>query len=730
LRGSPVGIGGGFGGCAMSSSSHAHRKSGTLFSRWMVFAEAFWKLEGFIFIAGLLLITGGLLAFSAQGRDLIRVIVDDGTEAKTPSQWLPLYMLYAATLFLGLQAWFWARTIVDVQFGLRKHWQDNPFLVWTPRLFALMPFGFLLAAMAQSYLTTRVEVPVVVLSMLSAALLLFMIVQDALHRRAREETEQRRGTRQLLFVLASARLCVLGAGFLLAVVAFVAVLKWPVGPALWMGPAAVVLFATALIIPPATVLAQAGSVLRLPVLGVLLVIYGVFSLWNDNHAVEIKTSPALRPTLAQAWARWRAQAEPVNGAVPLIFVAAEGGASRAAFWTGHALALLDERTHGEFSRHTFLISAVSGSTVGAVAVLAGLKDNPALANGGLVGATDDFTGRDFLSATLAGLFFPDLAQRFVPVPVLPDRALYLERAFEWGWRAHCADSPGRCHDAELLGTNFLGLWPEASGDNRWLPMLVVGGAREETGRRILTSNASFARDQIDADDFHALAGGDVSISTAILNGARSPYISPGGTLPAAAGGHIIDGGYFDNGGVETMREAAATALSTDSDSAVPPAFWNAPLKPIFLLLVNSGPWESASTTDEAEPDPTRMPVRNDVATTAPRKSATDVFAADLLGPVIGTLATRDALSQHLRHLLEQAVIDADVCTRRGACPERPPVLAPELISLHVCSSDFPLDWILSARTRALMKAQLDGTDARTTCGNREKIDHLVSVLGG
>ncbi len=103
---------------------------------------------------------------------------------------------------------------------------------------------------------------------------------------------------------------------------------------------------------------------------------------------------------------------------------------------------------------------------------------------------------------------------------------------------------------------FLDLAPKAN--EPWRPILIVQGASENAGRRVLTSGVTFSRAEIDAGDFETDMTHDVAASTAILNGARFPWVSPGGTFPTArprrVSDHVLDGGYFDNAGAETLRE--------------------------------------------------------------------------------------------------------------------------------------------------------------------------------
>ena len=95
----------------------------------------------------------------------------------------------------------------------------------------------------------------------------------------------------------------------------------------------------------------------------------------------------------------------------------------------------------DFGGHVFAISSVSGGSVGAVGYAAMLKTAPPNVRTPATEAdaetfTSDllgFAGRDVLGPALTGTLFSDLLYRFLPLPLLPDRAETLERAWEEAW---------------------------------------------------------------------------------------------------------------------------------------------------------------------------------------------------------------------------------------------------------------------------------------------------------
>jgi hypothetical protein len=146
------------------------------------------------------------------------------------------------------------------------------------------------------------------------------------------------------------------------------------------------------------------------------------------------------------------------------------------------------------------------------------------------------------------------------------------------------------------------------------PILIVNGASEETGRRILTSTVDLGS-AVDADDFHRIVKRDVAISTAIHNGARFPWISPAGTLTAEDGahGHILDGGYFDAAGVAALGELA------EAIAALPERKQDK-LHFIFVFIGYDGATEESRPPGQ-QPEPGYLPTGGTLAAAPPASTA-------------------------------------------------------------------------------------------------------------
>lgn len=658
--------------------------------------------DGFVFIFFALTGTGYGMAFTHQGVDIVASLAGD---AYDPSTVLGLLSLCLATFILGFQGWFWARACVEIQFGPRSRWKHNLLLVWAPRVFAVIPFGFLFWALREAYF--QYHVPSWgswALAGSGAALLVFIVARQDLTLRLRRQADRLRAhghprkANALDAALSRMRPLLMAAGVIVWLLLLVLFTVDPVSLPLRVGPCPIVLLCTALLIPVMATFIQWGRRIGLRATEWVLIVVLVVGTLVDNHTIRLLPAPpqpAFR-NLAQDYGDWRAQASMVGARRPIIFVAVPGGASRAGFWAGEVLSRLEEMSGGQFSRHVFAISSVSGGSVGAVGFLASL-DDPA-PRYSLHARVGDFTARDFLSPSFASGAFPDLFQRIFPAPVFPDRAEALERGFEVGWSGHC-EVIGGCRAPDLLQHGFLSSWRGSGG---WRPILAINGVQEETGGLVLTSTARLTGD-VKADDFNDVTRHDVRLSTAIANGARFPYISPPGTYfgyvktdsighadKRAKFGHIIDGGYFDTAGVETIRQLARSLFAradAPSDEA----------QPIYLIIANGDPPEPV--------DPRKAPKTADLA-------------PDVFGPLRGFFSAGGAHGA----LLTRALVEDPPRTKN---PDNPP----RVITIRLCRKGAPMDWVLSKPSVRFMRGQLGGSATDDPCGNYALMCALTASVG-
>jgi hypothetical protein len=250
--------------------------------------------------------------------------------------------------------------------------------------------------------------------------------------------------------------------------------------------------------------------------------------------------------------------------VPVIMVHADGGASRSGFWTASVLGKLDNVTGEKFSRNLFALSGASGGSVGNSTFFALLylrnKEESAAAyikKNGMIQPAMDFLKTDFLTFTLARLLGPDCFNAIYPFTA--DRARALEYSMEYG------AGKGVLLDG-FFARPFSGFVTKHTMAYN-LPVLFINTTRMQDGLPGVISNirpdpAVFGRRL----DVLALlpAGEDIRFSTAVVLGARFPYLSPAGCITRMqrkADGTIVkerhyfvDGGYFDNSGAGVIHE--------------------------------------------------------------------------------------------------------------------------------------------------------------------------------
>jgi len=187
-------------------------------------------------------------------------------------------------------------------------------------------------------------------------------------------------------------------------------------------------------------------------------------------------------------------------------------------------------------------------------------------------------------------------------------------------------------------------------------------------------------------------------------------VSPGGTFPSKAGGrdHILDGGYFDNAGAETLREMERALRAIRAEAGE-----TNPLDIVFVLIGYRDP---------------------NVANPTPALAVNDVFA-----PLFGVFASMSAHETHLARemkLVGQSKLeDADPYTSRmsgGPVDYAAIVLCAGKIDKGGELKDYepPMDWTLSGEAkRYIENALIPTSPACNAKANVETIDAIVDRLG-
>lgn len=336
---------------------------------------------------------------------------------------------------------------------------------------------------------------------------------------------------------------------------------------------------------------------RPPVIALLVALTAITPWLLHLHTVRvIEADLPERKNLSAYFQEWAKACAPKEGPVRPIIVTVSGGASRAAVWGAQVLQDVEEASQPG-GPAVFAVSSVSGGSLGVaayMALLAAMKDDERCAadsrdsrrkQAGLLAEAP--LGDDLLSALLAGWLAVDIPRSllgpFAAVirvfvgeqPRGGDRAEAIERAFEVMWARPWTDVP-----RIRLDEPFLSLFYNGKELRPGMPLWISNGTEVTSGSRLLTVPFDSSEWPFRASrDVLALIGADVPISTAINNTARFPYLEPSGELLerkirkdgswslwgrlcdqfrvcAAGATEIIDGGYFENEGLQTALDLA------------------------------------------------------------------------------------------------------------------------------------------------------------------------------
>jgi hypothetical protein len=455
----------------------------------------------------------------------------------------------------------------------------------------------------------------------------------------------------------------------------------------------------------------------------------IFSL----HTVRVAPSNLVgqRETLARFFTTWADACAPKDAAaVRPIIVAVSGGASRAAVWGASVLEKVEAATPTGRGPTVFAVSSVSGGSLGVAAYMATLRNLPAdqLCRQGptdgrkaQAAALDKVPlGHDALGPLIAAAVAVDLPRALLaPFAALVrtvsgreprggDRAEAIELAFEAIWKTA---APKR--DGVFFDQAFLSLFYDGPGKIRpGMPIWIANGTETGTGGRLLT--VPFAPDPAvwpfrAARDVLATLNADVPISTAINNTARFPYLEPSGqllpvapTTPVAGNPEIIDGGYFENEGLQTALELAEWLRT-----AGPALAGNRRVDPIIVQATGDG--EAKSVLNDV--------VRcDDRQFDDPRDRSPAKPALQLLAPILGLYNVRGG---HSAVVLRTAKLQY--------CPDS---------FFHFFlpgektgpgpndRKDIPLNWVLSDRATNFIRKAIGDKDI----GNEDESTKLQKAL--
>ena len=301
----------------------------------------------------------------------------------------------------------------------------------------------------------------------------------------------------------------------------------------------------------------------------------------------------------------------------------------------------------------------------------------------------EFMADDYLSPVLAKMIAPDFVQLFLPFPwIMLDRSLGLEQS----WEKSYAQLAGNA----TLDSAFMSLYDRAG-----VPALFLNTTHVETGRRYITAPVLRGDSAPppgerpynfhDSEDLLGLVGSDLRLSTAAHNSARFSYVSPPGRIQRSDTlefGHVVDGGYFENSGLATLREILDGIRERDPGAQF-----------IVLYLCNDPVPCNAHSDSTSVPAVSRSavsewlgPIRAVLSARAARGSLSRSDVADIPGVTFKQLNVCDSLVTQARSDTTNFTLGSAAREERG----RARVISP------------PLGWLLSRVAREWMDSSLTG----------------------
>ncbi|MGM9484402.1 hypothetical protein ACS5PN_24615 [Roseateles sp. NT4] len=489
------------------------------------------------------------------------------------------------------------------------------------------------------------------------------------------------------------------------------------------------------------------ALIRIPLTALPVLLFVAFAPLNDNHRVADPERSATRAVTARqpadAWVQTWLRTVGADGKRPLVLVAVAGGASRAAYWGGAAMARLQdlgEQQGVNFADYVFAISGTSGGALGAASFVAAVdarRQAVDAANCTPWKLVRDFTGRDHLATPVGDMLYPDLVQRFLPVAVAgADRSLGLEKVWTHDWPKSLA------RQCPLRPSAHPNPWGEAmtalhgrATDAEWLPLLSLNTTALSRGQRVYQSDFVLpGGDGIDLlDPSLGLDVDRMTLAQAVHNSARFPYISPAAAVIFKESHKDEENGdvgrVWDRLGDGGYVEASATLMLSDLLHDLEAAGHLKVCKPEddcarqgildrsrlrLLLLVNTpaqvDDWlcRDAPTAADAQPLDSR------------RYRATHMGLNEVVAPAQGILNSNNARGR------DSAV---ELIKRIGGCGQVAELRLPAMPGQRQPS----MNWMLNSASRELIDAalleKLNPADPAVGAAQAQLVAHLRQAKG-
>ncbi|HLO81494.1 MAG TPA: patatin-like phospholipase family protein [Chitinophagaceae bacterium] len=572
------------------------------FSRVISSMIAFWRISyPILYSIAMLFIAWYAFRQNDQGRDFFVGVIGKNISLTYIAKSLTMLVLWCLLL------WYSTRIVLQVK---RLEVPNNNFtgfvIKWFPRLIGIFPFFIVINAQfhAASIITTENKQTLwynsLQLIIAALAMMSFFIFRKKIAGMMKidfQADEERFTTgKTSLKELLAARATRIALALIVLTISIMTLLFFT--PASWgfaraLQPATVVLSGLIFFTFIISLVILFINIRRSPVFLLIGAYIVLLSTCNNNNSIRtIETAGSIeRMPVSQNFQAWiqaklnkHKLRDSLNKTYPVFIIAAEGGGIRASTWTALVLKKL-QQLRPDFMDHVYAISGVSGGGVGAAFYTAYLHDQ-------LTGKLDQFPSApssfeqtvsdDFLSDLTAGFIYHDNLQRILPWPIESlSRNRKLENSWGLAWKARMFSA--------TMDSSFLNIWKNDSSFS--IPNVLINGLLAETGQKAITSNlelnTSSFRDDIDVI---GKLGSDIPLKTAASLGARFPVITSGALLKEEGKiplGHILDGGYKENSGIETAWQLSL-ALDTLLTAAEINSGYHLPLHILFIQNSTNG----------------------------------------------------------------------------------------------------------------------------------------------
>jgi hypothetical protein len=657
----------------------------------------------------------------AQGRDLLVALAAD----HAPISYRVFF--YLALAVWGLSVWYWTRVVLDAAFASATKPEYLKLAKHLPRTLgaATLLLPALPLALAPNDLWVRVAM-IAGCVFLAIAFVVFVANRRTLFKLSPEPAVEAFSIRAARRAPA-ARIAVIS--LVVSLTLFALFVFAPMFSGHWLGPVAILFIAAANLVFFGSLAVFASEVWGVSVDVLALACAAAFSFWNDNHDVNASAIGRSLPTLGQQYWHWRDQLPPGTQPPIVFLVAAEGGGIRAAYWAATVLGGLNEDGRQRFGNHLFAVSGISGGTLGA-AVYAALRHDFPRGDVDLRKTAQRVLEHDFLSPTIAKLVTGDFLQWFLPLPIKAfDRSTAMEDSFKRAYE--------RVTRKTTLGDAITVLTPDAATG---VPALLMVTTIVESGARAIIAPLTWTNAQIPDATIYTCWVGDCAanppmfaaplLAQSIHNSARFTYISPAGlvrSITTERRPHVVDGGYFDPTGVDTLLDVTQALQSIDAETTFIPVYVT---NGLIDRHVNDHALEPGQ-----KPKPPAAPLQGpgstpqEIAVPDDRQGAPIEILGELFAPVRTMLQTRGAHGDLAidRQQRTAGTVTFGFC-RLASCPDgswKERAADAPMTSTDSCEemrSQPPLGWQLSSE----MTRRLDAY--WTTCSANRTGAAAVSAL--